>query len=189
MLIEIIIAVVIGYLIGSIPWAFLLPKLFGKDIRKVGDKNIGATNVYKNVSKTLGIIVGFLDVLKGFIPMLLVVFLFGPSEINYLFAGVAAIIGHVKPIFLRFKGGKGIATSLGVFVWLVPFLAVICYAILWLALFIITKKTKWRVIFWVLPVLAFILGESLMRIISICSIVILIYMVHYIKIGKIKWPA
>jgi len=156
MLIEIIVAVVIGYLIGSIPFAFIFAKLKGKDLRKIGDKNIGTTNLFKNVSKIFGLIVGFLDIWKGFLPMLLLVFLFGPFEIGYLFAGIAAIIGHVKPIFLKFKGGKGIATSLGVFIWLVPPWAFFCFFVIWFVCFIITKKTKWCIIFWALPILALV---------------------------------
>jgi len=107
-----------AYLLGSIPFGLMAGYfLKGIDIREHGSKNIGATNVFRTVGKKWGITVLFLDALKGWIACLLP-HCFGiadlPTQITLLL-GVAAILGHTFPVWLKFKGGKGVATSLGVF--------------------------------------------------------------------------
>ncbi|MDD5259550.1 MAG: glycerol-3-phosphate 1-O-acyltransferase PlsY [bacterium] len=112
-----------AYLIGSIPTAFLAGKLLkGIDIRQIGSGNIGATNVFRSVGKTAGVVVLAFDMLKGVVPVLLAgQFAPGPcSEIFRILAGLAAICGHNWTIFLNFKGGKGVATSTGVLLTLAP---------------------------------------------------------------------
>jgi glycerol-3-phosphate acyltransferase PlsY len=117
---EIILIIIISYLIGSIPTAYLIGRICGKvDIRKVGSGNVGATNVYRTVGKTAGISVLIIDVLKGFLPVYVVEIL-GFDTIYKICAGLGAIIGHTWTIFLKFKGGRGVATSLGVFLGLTP---------------------------------------------------------------------
>jgi glycerol-3-phosphate acyltransferase PlsY len=117
--------VIVGYLLGSIPFGLLIPKLFGVgDVRKIGSGNIGATNVLRTAGAFPAIIVAVLDILKGSIPVILVMYFGGGYilDLEYvkLIAGGAAIIGHIFPIFLYFKGGKGVNTALGVFIVLVP---------------------------------------------------------------------
>lgn len=117
-----------AYLLGSIPFGYVLVRLFRhKDVRATGSGNIGATNVLRSGGKALGLLTLLLDALKGFVAVLLAMHLspntpHGPSPLAVA-AAVAAVLGHVFPIWLKFHGGKGIATALGVFLALVPWVA------------------------------------------------------------------
>jgi len=109
-----------GYLLGSVPTGVLLTKCFSKvDPRKMGSKNIGATNIFRTAGKTLGILTLMGDVLKGMIPIGIAIQL-GVSDLWIAIAGLSAFLGHIFPIFLGFKGGKGVATALGVYVMISP---------------------------------------------------------------------
>jgi glycerol-3-phosphate acyltransferase PlsY len=109
-----------GYLLGSVPTGVLLTKFFSKvDPRKVGSKNIGATNIFRTAGKALGILTLAGDVLKGMIPIGIAIQL-GVSDLWIAIAGLSAFLGHIFPIFLGFKGGKGVATALGVYVMISP---------------------------------------------------------------------
>jgi len=109
-----------GYLLGSVPTGVLLTKFFSKvDPRKVGSKNIGATNIFRTAGKALGILTLVGDVLKGMIPIGIAIQL-GVSHLWIAIAGLSAFLGHIFPIFLGFKGGKGVATALGVYVMISP---------------------------------------------------------------------
>lgn len=123
-----IMLVVFAYLLGSVPFGLLIARSQGIDLRQVGSGNIGATNAARHVGKKWGILCFLLDVLKGLIPMLLVPVLEvveenpGPGELTlWLGVGCAAVLGHVFPIYLKFKGGKGVATSLGIVLGLWPY--------------------------------------------------------------------
>jgi acyl phosphate:glycerol-3-phosphate acyltransferase len=106
---------VLGYFLGSIPTGYLAAKARGVDIRTVGSGNIGATNVFRILGKGPGIAVLLIDALKGFAAAKFVAFGVGaPSETHSMIAGISAILGHNYTCWLRFKGGKGIATSAGV---------------------------------------------------------------------------
>ena len=123
-----IITLTTAYLLGSIPFGYLLVRFVRQeDVRDTGSGNIGATNVTRAGGVTLGVFTLLLDAMKGFIAAFLAMQLApntanGPSTLA-IAAAVAAVIGHVFPIWLRFKGGKGIATALGVFIALVPLVA------------------------------------------------------------------
>jgi acyl phosphate:glycerol-3-phosphate acyltransferase len=109
-----------GYLLGSVPSGLVLTRLFSKvDPRKAGSQNIGATNIYRTAGKTLGVLTLIGDVLKGAIPAVIAI-QFGVSSRWIAIAGLSAILGHVFPIFLGFKGGKGVATALGAYVVISP---------------------------------------------------------------------
>lgn len=112
----------VAYLVGAIPVSLIMGKVFlGIDIREHGSKNPGATNAIRVMGKKYGIPVFVFDVLKGGIIVLLIrLGLFGEGLFHPLFYGMAAILGHVYPVFLRFKGGKAVATSLGVFLAYAP---------------------------------------------------------------------
>src|SRR6202451_359735 len=120
----------IAYLLGSIPFGYLLVRIFRKeDIRASGSGNIGATNVARSGAKGLGILTLLLDLLKAFAAVKIAQHL-APGSPGYpsdlaVAAGIAAVLGHVFPVWLRFKGGKGVASALGVFLALAP-LAAIC---------------------------------------------------------------
>ena len=149
-----------GYLLGSMPfgyWVVLLVK--GEDIRKVGSGNIGASNVWRTYGRWLGIPIVLLDVAKGFVPALVGALLVG--ELTAVLAGGAAMLGHWRPLFLRFqKGGKTVATGGGVFLGAAPLLGLIG-VVVWIVTFLVTRYASLASIVAALslPVLAVLLGE------------------------------
>jgi glycerol-3-phosphate acyltransferase PlsY len=114
---------VIGYLVGAIPFGLLIGRMAGVDVRKEGSCNIGATNVSRVLGKKLGFLTLVCDCLKGLLPMVLAG-LFLPDTTNreqiVALTGVLAVVGHMFPVYLRFCGGKGVATGLGVFLYFSP---------------------------------------------------------------------
>ena len=128
-----------GYLLGSIPFGVLLTSLVaGKDVRAEGSGNIGATNVARVAGKKLGVLVLILDAGKGSLPMVLGLWLAPGQELLHVAVGSAAFLGHVFPVWLRFKGGKGVATALGVLLVLQPISALIGLGT-WLAVLAVTR--------------------------------------------------
>ncbi|WP_163328231.1 glycerol-3-phosphate 1-O-acyltransferase PlsY [Desulfurobacterium thermolithotrophum] len=109
----------LAFLFGSIPFGYVIGKLKGVDVRQHGSGNIGATNVSRVLGKKYGAFVLFLDALKGFLPVFILKLLGYPLEYQVL-AGFFAILGHCFSPFLKFKGGKGVATGLGVFLVISP---------------------------------------------------------------------
>jgi len=130
--------VVFTYFLGSVSFGYLIGLLIGRDVRKVGSGNIGATNVMRAAGKTAGIITLVLDTAKGYVAVFLGEQLYGHDESLPLICGVAALLGHCFPVFLKFKGGKGVATGLGVFLRIAP-LYVIFAASVFLIVTLITK--------------------------------------------------
>jgi len=145
--------VILAYFLGSIPFGFLIAKSQGIDIREHGSKNIGATNVWRVLGKKFGLTTFILDVLKGVAAVLVAKWIaghwavhvplpHGHERIDFLppdYAGIAGalgcILGHSAPVWLRFKGGKGVATSLGVLFGMIPLVAFADFAL-------------WGVVFW-----------------------------------------
>lgn len=129
-------AMAIGYLLGSIPFGLILTRLFGAgDLRQIGSGNIGATNVLRTGRKELAVATLLLDAAKGAAAVLIAVWLFPGNEIP---AAAAAFVGHLFPVWLKFRGGKGVATLLGIvlaFDWRIG----LVFAIAWLGLFAITR--------------------------------------------------
>lgn len=115
--------VALGYLSGSVPFGVLLTRLRGVDVRASGSGNIGATNVARVAGKKLGVVVLLLDAAKGAGPVLLARHLLPDRPFLHAGVGLAAFFGHVFPIWLRLKGGKGVATAAGVLLVLVPWAA------------------------------------------------------------------
>ena len=126
-----------AFLLGSIPTGYLVARSRGVDIRQHGSGNIGATNVFRTLGKPLGILVFVIDALKGFAAVWLAQH-FVAGDWSGIVAAVAGIAGHNYTPWLGFKGGKGIATSAGVLLALMP-LAVLCIAIVWFAVFCATR--------------------------------------------------
>jgi len=130
---------VLAYLLGSIPFGLLLAKMFvGSELRNSGSGNIGATNVARVVGPAAGILTLLLDAAKGALAVWLAGRLSGQSATLIMLAGVAALLGHCFPVWLKFKGGKGVATALGVFLMLAPLAA------LGAALFFLLVVLLWR---------------------------------------------
>jgi glycerol-3-phosphate acyltransferase PlsY len=133
-----LLAVLAGYLLGSLPFGYWLPRIFrGEDIRAGGSGNVGASNVFRVYGRRLGAAVALLDVAKGFTAAL--IGLWAGGALVGVLAGAAAMIGHARPIFLRFqKGGKMVATGGGATFALAPLVAFCCIGI-WLAVFLLTR--------------------------------------------------
>jgi glycerol-3-phosphate acyltransferase PlsY len=131
-----IIALLVGYLLGSIPFGLLLTRWTGKgDIREIGSGNIGATNVLRTGSRGLAAATLLLDAVKG-AAAVLIAQRFWPDAVNFAAAG--ALVGHLYPVWLKFKGGKGVATLLGI---LIPLFwqAAAVYAVVWFGLLLILR--------------------------------------------------
>tara|TARA_B100000579_G_scaffold194630_1_gene159034 strand:+ start:316 stop:894 length:579 start_codon:yes stop_codon:yes gene_type:complete len=136
---ELILIISICYLMGSIPFGLILTKIFlKKDIREVGSGNIGATNVLRTGNKVIGYLTLILDVLKAAIPVLYIKLNF--PEFIYI-SSLSAFIGHVFPIWLKFKGGKGVATYIGI-LFSINYILGIVFAFSWLIVFFISKYSS-----------------------------------------------
>lgn len=153
---RIITGIIVSYLIGSIPTAYIFARLLkGVDIRKFGSGNVGATNALRLLGKKTGITVLVLDIFKGTLAVLLLTRLSGPEYINHkelvpLLLGISCICGHIWTVFLRFKGGKGVATSLGVLLglgitikglWYVLLLTIITWVVSFLIIRIVSAAS------------------------------------------------
>ena len=127
---RIVVYLILSYLIGAIPFAYIISKVFKNiDIRKHGSGNPGATNVYRTVSKPLGILTFICDALKGFVPVFFVTLINPSSYLIVLLVALVTILGHIYTIFLNFKGGKGVATGCGIFLAINPIATLICLAV------------------------------------------------------------
>ena len=137
---------VLSFFIGSFPTGYLVAKSKGIDIKSVGSGNIGATNVTRAMGKGWGVLVLLVDALKGLLPVIFVRIHFSTLPEQHLYAlmvvtGMASVLGHVFTPFLKFKGGKGVATTLGVILGINP-LAGLVLIIVWLTAFLITHVSS-----------------------------------------------
>ena len=141
-MLELIIACVLSYVIGSIPNGLILGKaVWGVDLREHGSKNIGATNAWRTIGKPAGISIFVLDMLKGFLGAGLGIYYAGgfPDHPGYgVICGILAVVGHSWSLFLKFKGGKSVSTGLGVLIMLMPVVAAIVFLV-WLAIVFVTR--------------------------------------------------
>lgn len=174
-----------AYLIGSIPTGLLLGKAYGIDVRKKGSGNIGATNLYRTVGRKVGIITLIGDCLKGLLPVLLVSYSALPAEYA-AWVGLAAFCGHVFSAFLKFKGGKGVATALGVFLALAP--AAVAVAI---ALFTVLM-ILWRYVSLgsiaaaaIMPLAVYFMGGSGTVTLVTLAIAVIVIIRHHENIGRL----
>jgi acyl phosphate:glycerol-3-phosphate acyltransferase len=131
--------VILSYLFGSIPFGLILTKKFLKlDIREFGSKNIGATNVLRTGNKKIALITLLLDFCKGVIPLLIAIFL---NINNPIIIGFAAFFGHIFPIWIKFKGGKGVATYIGIITIISPIVSLL-FILIWIIIFLIFKYSS-----------------------------------------------
>ncbi|MFH1552381.1 MAG: glycerol-3-phosphate 1-O-acyltransferase PlsY [Candidatus Omnitrophota bacterium] len=170
-MIYVALSVIAAYLIGAFPTAYVAGKLLkGIDIRKYGSGNVGATNVFRTLGKVPGFLVFAIDFLKGTAAVTLIPLglqkispdIVGTYGFIYIMLGAAAISGHIWPVFLAFKGGKGVATTAGVMVGLSPGIFLVCFAV-WIIVFAIWKYVSLASIIAAvaLPVFAALAGKSL----------------------------
>ena len=178
------IAVLIGYICGSIPFGLLLAKAAGLgDVRSIGSGNIGATNVLRTGNKKIAALTLFLDGLKGAVPVLLLTQFGGPQA--GMIAGLAAMAGHIFPLWLGFKGGKGVATSLGVLFGLYWPLGLI-FAALWLGLAFVFRFSSLAGLATsaLTPLWAYLMGRPDL-VIPTALIALVIWIMHRTNIGRL----
>ncbi len=195
-----LIAAVISYLLGSIPFGYLLVRIFrGEDIRQTGSGNIGATNVARSGAKGLGIATLALDALKGALAVVLASVLAGskynlcgdlacvPALRLMAWAALFAVLGHVFPVWLRFKGGKGVATALGVFCVLFPKAILVALAIFILVV-VITRYVSLGSILGAIafPVVAYFLQHpDWLSLLLASGVSLVIVLKHHQNIGRL----
>lgn len=174
-----------AYLLGSIPTGLLLGKMWGIDVRKEGSGNIGATNLYRTVGRSVGVLTLIGDCLKGAIPVALAKhFLLLPELAAWV--GLAAFCGHVFSLFLKFKGGKGVATALGVFLVLAP------VALLFALAVFIGLMVVWRYVSLgsvtaaaVMPLAVVLTGESKVLFFVTLAISVIVIVKHHENIRRL----
>lgn len=184
-----IFCILASYFVGAIPFGLVLSRGSGVDIRSQGSKNIGATNVGRLLGKKLGFLTLLADIAKGFLPMFVgAYFLPETDQKNTVIAlcGAATVIGHTYPVYLAFKGGKGVATALGVFLYLAPSGVLVCLAVfaasVSLSGFVSVGSLLGSLA--VIPVLLF-LNEAKWKLVLAVFVVVLIWLKHHQNIGRL----
>lgn len=137
---QLVITILLAYLAGSIPFGKIISGRRGVDISKTGSGNIGTANVFRHLGWRAGVSVFVLDAAKGFLPVALASEYLGASNNQLLVVGLAAVLGHIFPVWLKFKGGKGIATGFGVILAVSPLLAIIGLLVYGLCLALLRKS-------------------------------------------------
>ena len=183
-----ILLVFIFYLIGSVPFALIIPKLFGlDDIRNIGSGNVGATNVLRTGNKLLAGIVLMLDILKGYLPILILVFFeIEKNLFQIIFIGHFTIIGHIFPLWLKFKGGKGIATYIG-FLFGINIVFGLIFIIIWIIIAFIKKYSSLSSItsLIALPIYIFFSNYDLLIVLFFMYLSVLIIFKHSSNIRRL----
>ena len=174
-----------AYLLGSIPTGLLLGKLYGIDVRQEGSGNIGATNLYRTVGRRVGVLTLVGDCLKGLVPVLAAHY-YAPAMDLAAWVGLAAFCGHVFSVFLRFKGGKGVATALGVFLALSPLAVVIALAVF------LVLVLKWRYVSLgsvaaaaVMPLAVYVLHGSRAMLVVTALVAVIVIVRHHANIKRL----
>ena len=177
---DYIITALISYLFGSIPFGYLFTKiLLKKDIRNVGSGNIGATNVLRTGNKSLGYLTLVLDIAKAVVPVIYIKFNY--PDLVYISA-LCAILGHLFPIWLKFKGGKGVATFVGILISINIYYAVV-FGIVWILTFFISKYSSLSSLFASIsiPIYLLIINQG-----NIFFFIIMFVLIFYTHRGNIK---
>ena len=180
---EILVVSILSYLIGSIPFGFILTKIFlKKDIRDIGSGNIGATNALRTGNKFLGYGTLFLDVIKAVIPVIYVKI----NYTDYIFvASLCAFLGHVFPLWLKFKGGKGVATYVGILLSINLTIGVIFIGV-WVFTFLISKYSSLSSILGSLSVPIYLFFFTNQDLLFFLTMFILIFYTHRENVKRLK---
>ena len=176
---------VAAYFLGAIPFGLIIARSKGVDIRAHGSGNIGATNVYRVMGKSWGLFTFFLDALKGFIPAYFFVEWSGSHESFSVYCGLMAIIGHSFPIYLRFKGGKGVATSAGMLLGVAPY-AMGIGLISWMVLMVMFRYVSLASILATLMVSVTVWIRDAQPLISQCLITLLSLLIVWLHRANIE---
>ena len=180
---DYLIVIVISYFLGSIPFGLILTKLFlKKDIREIGSGNIGATNVLRSGNKLIGYLTLVLDILKAIIPVIYIKF--NHPELIYI-SSLSVFLGHVFPLWLKFKGGKGVATYVGI-LFSINLIYGFIFCISWLLTFFLSKYSSLSSLIasLIVPIyLFFVNGE---QIIFFIILFVLIFYTHRENIKRLK---
>ena len=181
---DIIIICLISYLMGSIPFGFILTKIFlKKDIREIGSGNIGATNALRTGNKVLGYSTLILDILKAIIPVLYIKFYF--SEFIYI-SSLCVFLGHVFPVWLKFHGGKGVATYVGILFVIDIYLGLL-FTFVWFFIFVISKFSSLSSLIGSISIPIYFLFLSQFNDVLFFSIMfVLIFFTHRENIKRLK---
>ena len=183
-----IISILIAYMLGSIPFGKIVTKLLtGEDITKTGSKNIGATNVYRTVSKKAGLLVLLLDGIKPIIAQVIIFYFFTQFYQNYKFLYfLVSIIGHIFPIWLMFKGGKGVGCFFGGYLIITPIPTLIAMAV-WLLTVKITKTSSLGALIsiFLLTIYQIVSNYGSLNKITIFTIMLLIFWKHTENIKRL----
>ena len=180
---EIIVISILSYFMGSIPFGFILTKIFlKKDIRDIGSGNIGATNALRTGNKSLGYGTLFLDVIKAVIPVIYVKL----NYTDYIFiASLCAFLGHVFPIWLKFKGGKGVATYVGILFSINLTLGFVFLGV-WFFTFLISKYSSLSSLFGSLSVPIYLFFFTSQNLVFFSIMFILIFYTHRENVRRLK---
>ena len=178
-------AIILGYLIGSIPTAYIAVRIIKrKDIREIDVGNVGAAAVIRQTGKIPGLIVAFIDIAKGS-AVILIANALGLAEIWILCSGFAALLGHCYPVYIGFRGGQGASTVIGIFLVLTPYITLIILGLLLIALAIIRRIFPSICIISIsLPLLIYFMNGSLLLLIF--SILIMVFMISRNYKGIVK---
>ena len=180
---EIIVISILSYLMGSIPFGFILTKIFlKKDIRDIGSGNIGATNALRTGNKSLGYGTLFLDVIKAVIPVIYVKLNYS----DYIFiASLCTFLGHIFPIWLKFKGGKGVATYIGI-LFSINFTIGFVFLGVWFFTFLISKYSSLSSLFGSLSVPIYLFFFTSQNLVFFSIMFILIFYTHRENVKRLK---
>ena len=180
---EILIISILSYLVGSIPFGFILTKIFlKKDIRNIGSGNIGATNALRTGNKSIGYGTLFLDVAKAVIPVIYIKL----NYTDYIFiASLCVFLGHVFPVWLKFKGGKGVATYVGILFSINLTIGFIFLGV-WFLIFLITKYSSLSSLFASLSIPIYLFFFSNQNLIFFSIMFILIFYTHRDNVKRLK---
>jgi glycerol-3-phosphate acyltransferase PlsY len=181
---EYFVAAVLGYFCGSVPFGLILSKAAGLgDVRKIGSGNIGATNVLRTGNKKIAALTLLCDALKGTIPVLLAGNYLGPTAA--IIAGLGALLGHIFPVWLKFKGGKGVATFIGILFALFWPLGIVFLGT-WLSVALISKMSSPSALIAsaAMPIVAWALGRNDLTL-ALLAFAIIIWIMHRANIGRL----
>lgn len=180
-MLTIVLSIIIGYIFGSIPSGLVLVKMVcGIDIREYGSKNIGTTNVFRTVGGRMASIVLIADVVKGILAVLLVRYLFESNLHLELLTAIASLLGHNYSIFLGFKGGRGVATGLGLILLFMPDVCIFSFTV-WLVIVFVTRYVSLGSIVgaFITPIVAYFRGYPIELVLFALAACVFVIVRHY----------